>query len=61
MPSLALIVPLPVNRLPNKVASKVLNKIPRNPPFCSCVSVLIVWLTSFINKPDYKADNKPKT
>ena len=61
MPSLALIVPVPVNRLPNKVASKVPNKIPRNPTFCSCVSVLIVWLTSFINKPDYKADNKPKT
>ena len=32
------------------------NNIPRNPPFCSFASFLIVWLTSFINNPDYSID-----
>ena len=28
------------------------NNIPRNHPFCSFASFLIVWLTPFINKPE---------
>ena len=33
VPSPALIVPLPVNRLSNKLTSKMPHNIPRNPPF----------------------------
>ena len=52
----ALIAPLPVNRFPNKLAHEVPNNILRNPSFCSFASLLIVSLTSFINKPDYSRD-----
>ena len=45
-----------VNRFPNKLASKVPNKIPENPPFCLFASYLIVSLTPFINKPDSSRD-----
>ena len=37
-------MPFPANMFPNKVAREVSNKIPRNPPFCSFVSFLIVFL-----------------
>ena len=56
MPSPALIVPLPVNRLPNKLAPKVPNNIPRNPSFHSFALFLIVSLTHFINNPDSSSD-----
>ena len=35
-----------------RIVTKVPNNIPRNPPFCSFASFLIVLLTPFINKPD---------
>ena len=56
MPSTALIVPLPANRLFNKLAPKVSNKIPRNPSIIFFPSFLIVWLTRFINKPDSSSE-----
>ena len=56
MPSAALIVPLPVNRFPNKLAPEVHNKIPKNHPFCSFSSFLIVSLTAIINQPDSSSD-----
>ena len=57
MSSPALIIPSSVNRNPNKVALKVPNNIPRNPPFCSYGSFLIVSLRPFINNPDYSRDS----
>ena len=54
--SSALITPLPVNRLPNNLAPNVPNEIPKNPPFCSFASFLIVLLTRLINKPDSLKD-----
>ena len=51
VPSPDLIMPLPVNRFPNKLAPKVPNNIPKNPLFHFFASVLIVPLTSFINNP----------
>ena len=56
LPRPALILPLPVDRFPNKLVPKVLYNIPINPPFCSFASFLIVSLTSFINKPDSSSD-----
>ena len=56
VPSSALIVHLPANRFPNKLAPNVTNNILRNPLFCSFASFSIVSLTSFINKPDYSSD-----
>ena len=56
MPSPALIASLPVNRFPYKVAPKVSNNIPRNPPFCCFASFHIVSLMPFINKPDSSSD-----
>ena len=35
----------PVNKFPNKLASKVPNNILKNPPFCSFVSFFIVLVT----------------
>ena len=52
----ALILPLPVNRFPSKVAPKVPNYISKNPPFYSFASFLVVLLTPFINKPDSSRD-----
>ena len=52
LPSPDLSMLLPVNRLPNKLASNVTNKISRNFPFCSFTSLLIVLLIYFINKLD---------
>ena len=52
----ALVVPLPVNRFPNKLALKVPHDIPRNPPFCSFDPFSIVSLTSFVKKPDSSRD-----
>ena len=46
----------PVKRFPNKLAPKVPNNIPRNPPFCYFASLLIVSLTSFNNNPDSSRD-----
>ena len=54
--SSALITPLPVNRLPNNLAPNVPNEIPKNPPFSSFASFLIVLLTRLINKPDSLKD-----
>ena len=48
----AAIVPLSVNRFPNKLVPNIPNKTPRNQPFCYFVLFLIVSLTLFINKPD---------
>ena len=56
MTSPALIVPLPVNRFPNKLAPNVSNNILRNPPFRSFALFLIVSLTPFINNPDCSRD-----
>ena len=53
---LALIVPLPVNKFPNKLAPKVSNNIQRNPPFYPFAPFWIVSLTPFINKPDSSSD-----
>ena len=39
--------PFPVNKLPNKDASKVPNNILKNPPFCSFVLFLIVFAVLF--------------
>ena len=55
-PSPPLIVPLPVNRFPNKLAPKVPNNIPRNPSFYSFASYLIVSLKPFIDNPDSSRD-----
>ena len=52
MPSPALIVPVPVNRFPNKLAPNVLNEILENPPFKTFASILIVSLTHLINNLD---------
>ena len=52
VPLPALIVSLPVNGFPNKLAPKVPIKIPRNPPFYSFASFLFVWLMPFISKLD---------
>ena len=46
IPSTVVIVPLPVNRFPNKLTPKMSNKIPGNPPCCYITSFLIVLLTS---------------
>ena len=45
----ALIVYLPVNKIPNKLASNIPNNILRHQPFYSFDSFLIVSLTPFIN------------
>ena len=37
-------------------AAKVPNSIPKNPPFCSFASFLVVLLTTFISKPDFSRD-----
>ena len=41
-----LIVPLPANRFPNKLALNVPNNMLKNAPFCSIASFLIVFLTA---------------
>ena len=46
-PELALTIPFPAYKFTNKLAPKVPNSIPKNPPFCSFVSFLIVLLTPF--------------
>ena len=56
MSSTAVIVPLLVNIVPNKLPPKVPNKIAINPPFCYFASFLIVSLMPFINKPDSSRD-----
>ena len=56
MPLPAVIVPLPVNRFPNKLAPKVHNNVPRNPPFYFFASFLLVLLTLFIDNPDSSRD-----
>ena len=42
----SLTIPIPANMFPNKFASKV----PKNPPFCSFASFLMVFVTSFNKK-----------
>ena len=54
VPSPALIVPLLVNRFPNKLAPYVPNNEQRK--FCFFASFLIVSLTPFIYKPDSSRD-----
>ena len=48
--------PLPVNRLFNKVVSKVPNNNPRNLPFSSFASFLMFSPTPFINDSDYSRE-----
>ena len=43
----ALIIPFPVNKLPNKLAPKVPKSILKNSPLCSLISFSIVLLTPF--------------
>ena len=45
-------MPLSVDRFPNRLATKVPTNIPRNPPFFSLNSFLIVSLTLFIDHSD---------
>ena len=45
-------MPLSVDRFPNRLATKVPTNIPRNPPFFSFNSFLIVSLTLFIDHSD---------
>ena len=52
----ALIVLLPANRVPNKLAPNLPNNIPRSSPFCSFAPFLMVLLTIFINNPDSSKD-----
>ena len=47
----------PVKRFPNKLAPKVPNNIPRNPPFCYFASFLNALLTPFVYKPDSSRDS----
>ena len=47
LPSPALTIPFPVNKLPNKLAPKVPKSILKNPPLCSLISFSIVLLTPF--------------
>ena len=57
VPSPALIIHFLVKRFPNKVASKVLNKFPINPPFSLFLSSFsFALLASFLNKPDSSRD-----
>ena len=53
----ALAVPFPdkfvVNRTPSKLAPKVPNNILKNPPVCSFVSFLIVFVTPFNKTPEF--------
>ena len=55
-PSAPLTTPLPANIFPNKVAPNIINKIPRNLPFCSLASSSTVLVTPFISKSDYSRD-----
>ena len=41
----ALIIAFSINIFPNILAPKVLNNVPKNPPFCHLVSFLIVLVT----------------
>ena len=52
VPSPALIVHLPVNRFPNKLAPNVPNSILKNVPFCFMASFLIVSLIPSIINTD---------
>ena len=53
VPSPALITPLSANIFPKRLAPNVPNSIPRNPPFCSFASFLIVSLTPSNNNPEF--------
>ena len=53
VPAPALIVPLIIKRFSNKLAPNILNKLLRNPTFCSFALFSIVLLTSLINEPDF--------
>ena len=54
--SSALIVPLPADRFPNKLAPKVPNNILKNPPFYSFASFLTVFLMPCIDEPESSKD-----
>ena len=54
--SSVLIVPLPANRFPNKLAPKVPNNILKNPPFYSFASFLNVSLMPCIDEPESLKD-----
>ena len=56
MPSPAVTVSLLVNGLPNKIAPNVPNNLPRNRPFYSFASLLIVLLRFLIKKRDSSSD-----
>ena len=53
LPSPALIIPFPVNKLPNKLAPNVLSNILKNPPLYSLVSFSIVLVTPFNKIPEF--------
>ena len=54
LPSPALIIPFPpVNKLPNKLAPNVPSNILKNPPLCSLVSFLIVYLLLLIKYQNF--------
>ena len=53
IPSPALIIPFPVNKLPNKQAPNVPSNILKNPPLCSLVSFSIVLVTPFNKIPEF--------
>ena len=53
IPSPALIIPFPVNKLPNKLPPNVPSNILKNPPLCSLVSFSIVLLTPFNKIPEF--------
>ena len=56
VPSSALIVPLPVKRYPNKLATNIPNSILRNMPCCSFALFLTVSLNLFVNKSNSSRD-----
>ena len=56
VPLPTLIVPLPFDRFPNKLAPNVPTNILGNLWFCCFTSFLIVLLMSFIDKPDSSRD-----
>ena len=47
-----------VNRFASKLAPNIPNSILRNPSSCYFASFLIVWQTSFVNKPVSSSDLK---
>ena len=53
LPSPALTITFPDNKLPNKLAPNVPSNILKNPPLCSLVSFSIVLLIPFHKIPEF--------